>query len=381
MRVTIGNSVCRLEGFTSSQFHVLRKKMSYTIGSNAAYFSGNRVRERYLLSARGEFPTGLLYLVQDWERESDTSVEYEDTRIKPKPREGLFTLSPGKVPYPEQQRAAEAAEIHSRGIITAPTGAGKSLIATLIVNRLQVPTLIVVPTLELKRQLTESMVEAFGVDRVGPLGSPLAIENVDALSPKKPLKGYDAVIIDEFHRAGSKTYRMLNARCWNDVYFKLGLTATPFRSSEDERLLLEGVLSQVIYRLDYHHAVSRGYIVPLEAYYVEVPKTVTNATTWAGVYDALVVKNSTRNGIIQRLVQTLTAAGKATLTLVKKIEHGNRLGGPFANGQGDSDPDLIRRFSNRNGDVLSLTATTGVCGEGVDTRAAEYVIIAGLGEE
>ena len=77
--------------------------------------------------------------------------------------------------------------------------ANRLVLPILIVNWLQVPTLIVVPTLELKRQLTESMVEAFGVDRVGPLGSPLAIENVDALSPMKPPSMAMDVIIDEFH--------------------------------------------------------------------------------------------------------------------------------------------------------------------------------------
>ena len=60
------------------------------------------VRGTYL-AARGEFPTGLLYLVQDWGRESDTPVEYEDTRIKAKTQRRLVYSIPRKSALSEQR--------------------------------------------------------------------------------------------------------------------------------------------------------------------------------------------------------------------------------------------------------------------------------------
>src|SRR6185295_4275346 len=51
---------------------------------------------------------------------------------------------------------------------------------------------------------------------------------------------------------------------------------------------------------------------------------------------------------------------------------------PFANGQDDTTRHYIKKFNNR--ELLSLVGTTGILGEGVDTKPCEYVIIAGLGK-
>ena len=378
MKLTIGNSSSRVEGLDTSQFQSLRKLLSYKINAAGAYFSGAPSRERYLLSARGEFPTGLVYLVYQWVIDTKTPLAIEDTRKCPKWLPGLFALKLNHTPYPWQEDAATACFAHHRGVVVAPCGTGKSTVTALIASRLQVPTLIVVPTLELRRQLTESLTEAFGGERVGRLGSALAVENVDALDPKKPLRGYDCVIIDEFHRSAAKTYRQLNAKCWKDVYYRFGTTATAFRSNEDERLLLEGVLSQVIYRLDYKTAISNGYIVPLEAFYVEVPKTVTQSETWAGVYSDLVVDNEGRNHIIRKLAELLHGSNRSALTLVKEVEHAYKLSDTVAHAANEEAVKLIREFSQ--GERLSLTATAGLMGEGIDCRAAEYLIYAGLGK-
>ena len=50
----------------------------------------------------------------------------------------------------------------------------------------------------------------------------------------------------------------------------------------------------------------------------------------------------------------------------------------FANGKDKDSTDLIKFFSE--GKLKALIGTNGIVGEGVDTRAAEYIIIAGLGK-
>ncbi len=71
----------------------------------------------------------------------------------------------------------------------------------------------------------------------------------------------------------------------------------------------------------------------------------------------------------------------STLCLVKEINHGNILHNDgafnFVHGQSD-ERHLIESFAK--GSLLTLIGTTGVIGEGVDTKACEYVIIAGLGK-
>lgn len=374
----------KVEGLNQDRFKALREILSYRVEARTAYFSGGwRSPKRHLLGLRGDFPTGLVYLVEVYLNGLKEGYQRVDLRKRPtKTYKELLEGSVGVItPYPEQYDAATALIAHHRGIICAPTGVGKSLIVTLLIKALGVKTLVVVPTLELKRQLTETLSQAFGEDKVGPLGSLVAVENVAALDPKVKAEGYDMVIIDEFHHSGAKTYRQLNQKAWKDVYYRVGLTATPFRSKDTERLLLESVLSKVIYKLDYKTAVKKGYIVPMEAYYYDLPKREIegNPSSWPSVYSELVVSNSYRNTLIMSALSTLHESGKSTLCLVKEIKHGEAVAvAPFANGQDEETPIWIDRFNKRHFPVL--VGTTGVLGEGVDTRPAEYIIIAGLGK-
>jgi superfamily II DNA or RNA helicase len=379
--LTIDNSECTLTGYTRTQFGELKKILSYTQDPKSAYFSGGYAQRRYLISKDGKFPTGLLYLVIRYLTKNQCVYAVNDLRKVPESVIGRFKLNLGYEPYPEQIAAARACRELKRGIVVAPTGTGKSAIAILIINELQVRTLIVVPSLELKRQLSEGLRRAYPKAKVGGLGSDIAVENVDALDCK-PLKGYDCVIIDEFHHSGAATYRKLNKKSWGGVYYKLGMTATPFRSQDHERLLLESVLSRVIYRIEYQDAVRAGYIAPLESYYLEVPKVKTNANSWAAVYSEGVVNNEPRNRIISDLLANLDSSGVSTLCLVKEIKHGEILseltGIPFASGINEDTKELIKQFNNR--DIHCLIGTTGVLGEGIDTKPCEYVILGGLGK-
>lgn len=378
----IDNSYSRVTGLTDTQFKSLRKILSYTKPYNV--FSPMTNRAIPLIDKSGSFPTGLQYLVNGWLSTNVKTWSTKDNRIQPKPK-ALFGLPKFEhIPYKEQLEAADAVAKYKRTIISAITGSGKSLIAGLILYRLQLRALVVVPSLELKTQLTASMRTWFGEDKVGK-GKDIWIENVQALDPKKPIKGYDCVIIDEFHHSGAKSYRKLNKYAWKDIYYRVGLTSTPFRSNEDERLLLESVLSSIGYRIPYSKAVALKKIVPVEAFYVELPKVEVEGYTWNEVYNELVVHNHHRNGIIASILGSLDAGNKSTLCLVKEINHGaNIAAGPtgpdwyFANGVDEDSTYYLKLFNQ--GKLKTLVATQGYCGEGCDTKPAEYLILAGLGK-
>lgn len=373
MKVIINNSYSQIVGFTDQEFKKLREAMSYIPEENRSYFSGrNYNTKKYLIDKRGFFPTGLLYILKDF------NAYYEDKRVKPKTTVKFNTQFPK--PYPEQIEAAAAALKHERGYIVAPTGLGKSLIAGLVVAAFGLKTLIVVPTVNLREQLTESFRQWFGQRTVGRFGQAMiAIENVDALDPKIPAN-VDLLIIDEYHSSAAKTYQLLNKYSWNNIYYRIGQTATPYRNKEEETMLLRSIVSKEIHKILYQDAVSKGYIVPMEAYYIEVPTTTCDSNSWPQVYSQLVTMHSTRNAMIISLLNQLV--GKSTLCLVKEIGHGKQLSCganvPFATGEDGNSQVLLRYFNSKASS--SLIGTTGVMGMGVDTKPAEYVIIAGLGK-
>lgn len=375
LKIHVGNSYSRIEGLDSKTHAHLKKLLSYEVDPQAAYYmGGHRPRVKYLIDAKGSFPTGLLRRVERFLVQVGLSFAVNRPNA-PIDRVGLEPDFGSIVPYPDQQAAVTVAVSARGGILSLPTGSGKSLVIALLIERLDVRTLVVVPNLELKRQLSESLEEIFG-------RTPhIRVENIDSKALQS-LKDFDALVIDECHHAAASTYQKLNKTAWAGISRRYCLTATPFRNQENEQLLFEGICGEVLYRLTYADAVKRGYIVPVEAYFVESPKKETDAYTWAQVYKELVVNNEERNAIIADLLLTLKEADKSALCLVKEIAHGEILstltGIPFANGKDEDSREFIKDFSSNR--LRALIATTGVVGEGVDTKPCEYVIIAGLGK-
>lgn len=379
--IDINNSFSQINSLPVFHFKALRQLMSYSVDAQVAYFASNFNRTRYLLDKYGAFPTGLLYIVEKYVADNHLKVEFIDLRKRPVSLQEPLPFNMTHPPYQEQVNAATAAIDAHRGIISAPTGSGKSVMIALTIWALQVRTLVVVPTLELKRQLTETFSAIFGAPQVGTIrqNRRIAVENVDSLTIDEVCM-YDCVIIDEFHHSAAATYRKLNKKAWKNVYYRFGFTATPFRSRDEERLLLESILSKVIYQLSFKTAVDKGFIVPIKAYYVDVPAIPVKGNNWASVYKEAVVENTKLHEMTIHLMH-IHRYRAPTLCLVKEIDHGKYLSLKgqvlFVHGSSE-DRSIIQDFSN--GQLAALIGTSGVMGEGIDTKAASIVILAGGGK-
>lgn len=375
--LTIDNSYSNISGLTPQQEKDIRNLLSYTLNPKTAYFSGGYNQKRYLIDKKGNFPTGLLSYVKEYLKDISTTVNV--IRRVPKPFLEPLALNLTHTPYLDQIEAVKAVKQFPTGIISAPTGTGKSIMIAMAIAAKNVKTLVIVPNLGIKDQLLAQLKECFG-SRAGGFGKDIAVENIDskALHQKSD---YRCLIIDEAHHSAAKTYRTLNKKYWNDIYYRYFYTATPFRSRDEEQLLMESITGQVIYRLTYEDAVKKGYIVPVEPYTIEMPKSSTDGYTWKEVYNDLVINNEVRNECIIELLKLLNYSGKSTLCLVKEIRHGEILSDngrfPFANGLNEDSKNLIVKFNKE--EIRTLIGTYGILGEGIDSKPAEYVIIAGLG--
>ena len=374
--ITIDNSFSQIVGLPPVTFNALRKLLSYDMDPNAKFFSGNSFSTiRYLIDNKGNFPTGLLNTIEAYLAEAKIVYFFKDIRVRPITSIGTLTLPKGVTPYPAQIEAYQAAVKHHRGTVTMPTGTGKSLVIALIAQGLGIPALIVVPNLEIKKQLQESLKAILPE-------ADITVENIDSSYLQTTKKKFDLLIIDESHHVAARTYQNLNKNQWKGIYYRFFLTATPFRNNDEETLLFKAIAGEVIYRLTYKEAIAKGYIVPVEAYYLEMLKSKTDAFTWQEVYSELVVNNEERNEAIALLLLRLHKEGKSTLCLVKEIKHGTILSQmtniPFANGQDEDTRADITKFNK--GQIKALIGTSGILGEGVDTKPCEFVIIAGLGK-
>ncbi len=366
MVLEINNSHSRIRNATPAQEKAIRNRLSYVVGGKSAYYTGYGPKRRSLVDKQGYFPTGLGSSLVAHLLSEKIDFQIKDLRVKPKVLNNIMSQG-----YNWQTKAVNAALAASRGTISAPTGTGKSRAIRMLLERFNLKALVVVPSLEIKKQMQETLKDTPSV----------TVENIDSKA-LKTARDFDVLIIDEAHHVAAKTYQKLNKTVWTNIYYRFFFTATAFRNDNEEQLLFESIAGQVIYSLDYRTAVTCKYIVPIEAYYLEMPKQKTDAYTWAEVYSQLVVRNDGRNEALALLLLRLNAQRIPTLLLVKEVAHGKAVaaltGLPFVHGTDESSRQYIRQFND--GGIKVLIGTTGILGEGVDTKPCEYVIVAGLGK-
>ncbi len=123
-----------------------------------------------------------------------------------------------------------------RGVVVLPTGAGKTVVALMAIERLAVRTLIVVPTIELLTQWRAVVSERLGLteDQVGIIGGgqrilrDITVITFDsAAMASRKLDRFGLLIVDEAHHLPSGHYRKIVQKV--AAPYRLGLSATPER--------------------------------------------------------------------------------------------------------------------------------------------------------
>jgi len=158
-----------------------------------------------------------------------------------------------RTPFPHQKEAVETWWQEGRcGVVVLPTGAGKTYVAQLIIERLGCCALVVTPTLDLMQQWYGVLSTGFGVE-IGLIGGgyfeprPLTVTTYDSayLHMDKLGDRFALLVFDECHHLPGPTYA--TAAELSIAPFRLGLTATPEREDGGERLL-DHLLGPIVYR-------------------------------------------------------------------------------------------------------------------------------------
>ncbi len=164
-----------------------------------------------------------------------------------------FGLRAHKEPRPFQTEALSALKAaKGRGIVVLPTGAGKSHVAMMAIDKWRRSTLVVAPTLDLVRQWYDLLRTSFGVP-VGIVGGgehsvhPLTVTTYDSAYLHMEHLGarFGFVVFDECHHLPAEAYSLAAQQCL--APFRLGLTATLERADGREAVLAE-LIGSVVYR-------------------------------------------------------------------------------------------------------------------------------------
>ncbi|WP_408958286.1 DEAD/DEAH box helicase [Natrinema sp. 74] len=140
------------------------------------------------------------------------------------------------------------------GVLELPTGSGKTVIALKAIERLAVPTLVVVPTIDLLEQWQRELEREFG-EPIGRFGGgeqrlePITVSTYDSAYLKADSVGdrFGCVVFDEVHHLGGEGYREIARLLAAPA--RLGLTAT-FERPDGAHEVIEEIVGPLVHRVD-----------------------------------------------------------------------------------------------------------------------------------
>ncbi|WP_323173980.1 DEAD/DEAH box helicase family protein [Natrialba sp. PRR66] len=139
------------------------------------------------------------------------------------------------------------------GVLELPTGSGKTVIALAAIERLSVPTLVVVPTIDLLEQWERELEREFNCP-IGRFGGgeqrlePITVSTYDSAYLKADSVGdrFGFVVFDEVHHLGGEGYRDIARLLAAPA--RLGLTATFERPDEAHEIVAE-IVGPLVHRV------------------------------------------------------------------------------------------------------------------------------------
>lgn len=335
------------------------------------------------------FFTGMLYDILLVIKKYNITISIEDQRVKLPYQEKEYSYDEMRsyfnkdFKYVDHQiRALKKMLSQSKGIIKATTGGGKTDIILAFCKMVNLKVLILVNKQDLGIQTAKRLnnggfpVIYRGSNKKGKIKEDASYVSTVGVAHELP-NDFDVVIIDECHRASSKTFQDFLSK--NKAKAVYGFSATPEGNHKVDFTKVKQHTGHIIEEIDAKEMLENEVIVFPEINFVEI--VVPNTIDWPSANELCIVKNDDRNNLIRKLVEEHNTS---TLILVKNIEHGKILnelidGSIFVSGCKSSADrqEAIRMFDS--GEIKTLIATN-IFNEGISIDIIRLLIIASGGK-
>lgn len=224
--------------FVNSDY-IIKKKLGKNIFGTTPYFKMLEEKNGIVFLPKGFIGKLLRYC-------NEQKIAYHLIDERKKLAEAAYSFKASLHPY--QQDAFDMVNRKDMGVIVAPPGSGKTIIGLCVVASKKQPALIIVHRKQLFDQWIERIGSFLGIaeqfigkiaaghQKVGTHITVAMIQSLATLETSNDLfNSFGLIIIDECHHVPAKTFRDTISRF--SSYYLYGLTATPIRKSNDERLI------------------------------------------------------------------------------------------------------------------------------------------------
>lgn len=371
-----------LATFPNPLFYEKQRQRFPTYNIPRYIFSGELHADRIIL------PRGCQEQAVELFAECGSRLEIEDRRLKPK---GIRLSFKGNL-YPNQSVAQRKMLEYEQGILVAPPGSGKTVMACSIIGKHKTPTLILVNRQMLLNQWLGALQKFLGLEKkeigqwrgaskktkgkvdIAMIQTLANVEDAQAF-----FRNYGMVVIDECHHVPAVTLEALLKEC--GCRYILGLTATPQRKDRLERLLFQqcGPIRYVL-DSDSSHSFEKQVVLrstsfqPLQ----EDGKPLPLHLTWQRM-----IEDRDRNEMIISDILACIEQGRKPIVLSDRKEHLDNLKTMLSQECGSAKTAFVMLegtltanqrqqridefcHSILNGTPACLFATSSLLGEGFD---------------
>jgi Uncharacterized protein conserved in bacteria len=298
----------------------------------------------------------------------------------------------------QQAIAVNSALTQDQGVIIAPAGSGKTIIGLELIAKRKLPALILVHRQQLLSQWMERIQTFLGIPKthIGrydgikkEFGKEITVGLLQSFSRKGNISeiknNFGTIIVDECHHIPAKTFRevvsQLNPR------FIYGLTATPTRKHNDEKLIY-AYIGDIVARMEAQSDQSLPQTTE-KAIQAEVKTTgLTIPFKFTTDYFNLLAKvisfDTARNQIIVEDILNQAKNGKRILLLSERKEHLEILNlylkgkceTILVSGDDSAAKRVIKLKQIESGHYQAILSTGQFFGEGIDIRGITCLILA-----
>lgn len=359
--------------------YIVKKKMGRNTWQTERYFKFIEETENNIILPRGFVGKLLRFCIQN-------SIEHKF--IDERKKINAIDISSTIHLLEHQESALEITSKKDFGIIVSPPGSGKTIIGLKIIEQKKQPALIIVHRKQIAEQWIERIETFFripkrAIGKIGQgktkVGEKVTVALIQTLAKKlnngtskELISAFGTIIIDECHHIPAKSFReVLNLL---NPYYQYGLTATPFRKNNDEKLMF-------IYIGDTITEIKPHEIQNFKKARIIVQNTKLNVpfdskTDHFETLSKILIHDSERNKLILKDVKKELNSGRKAVIITERKEHIQALYQYLKNayeviaisGEDSTTSRNMKRKNIQEGNYQAIITTGQYFGEGTDIQ-------------